>query len=135
LVHHKATGKLYAQKQFKKASLVVVHKKMVEQTKAEPAILESVRHPFVVKLYYAFQDKEKLYLTPEYAQGGELFLHLALSTFFPETTAIFYLAELVLTPSHLHQNVEVVYRDLKSRELFVGRRRSPPPDRLLSQQS
>ncbi|RPA92657.1 Pkinase-domain-containing protein [Choiromyces venosus 120613-1] len=112
LVRHKATGKLYAQKQFKKASLVV-HKKMVEQTKTERAILESVRHPFVVKLYYAFQDKEKLYLILEYAQGGELFLHLALSTFFPETTAVFYIAELVLALSHLHQNVGVVYRDLK----------------------
>lgn len=112
LVRHKTTGKLYAQKQFKKASLVV-HKKMVEQTKTERAILESVRHPFVVKLYYAFQDKEKLYLILEYAQGGELFLHLALSTFFPETTAVFYLAELVLALSHLHQNVGVVYRDLK----------------------
>jgi serine/threonine protein kinase len=112
LVRHKDTGKLYAQKQFKKASLVV-HKKVVEQTKTERAILESVRHPFVVKLYYAFQDKEKLYLILEYAQGGELFLHLALSKFFPETTAVFYLAELVLALSHLHQNVGVVYRDLK----------------------
>lgn len=112
LVRHKTSGKLYAQKQFKKASLVV-HKKMVEQTKTERAILESVRHPFVVKLYYAFQDKESLYLILEYAQGGELFLHLALCTFFPETTAVFYLAELVLALSHLHHNVGVIYRDLK----------------------
>ena len=51
LVKHKLTGVLYAQKQFRKASLVV-HKKLVEQTKTERAILESVnRHPFVVKLF------------------------------------------------------------------------------------
>ncbi|KAI5841110.1 kinase-like domain-containing protein [Morchella snyderi] len=112
LVRHRETGKLYAQKQLKKASLIV-HKKMVEQTQTERAILESVNHPFVVKLYYAFQDHEKLYLILEYAQGGELFLHLSQQTMLPEATAVFYLAQLVLALSHLHLNVGVVYRDLK----------------------
>ncbi|KAF2396154.1 kinase-like protein [Trichodelitschia bisporula] len=113
LVKQRATGRLYAQKQFKKASLVV-HKRLVEQTKTERAILESVnRHPFVVKLFYAFQDHEKLYLILEYAEGGELFHHLALERLFPEDTAAFYLAELVLALDHLHRTVGVVYRDLK----------------------
>ncbi|PTU21645.1 hypothetical protein P175DRAFT_0500525 [Aspergillus ochraceoroseus IBT 24754] len=113
LVRHALTGKLYAQKQFKKASLTV-HKKLVEQTKTERAILESVnRHPFVVKLFYAFQDHEKLYLILEYAQGGELFTHLAMERMFGEDAAAFYMAEMVLALEHLHQNVGVIYRDLK----------------------
>jgi serine/threonine protein kinase len=113
LVRQKETGRLFAQKQFKKASLVV-HKKLVEQTKTERVILESVnRHPFVVKLYYAFQDDEKLYLILEYAQGGELFHHLSLERMFSEETAAFYLAEMVLALDHLHNTVGVVYRDLK----------------------
>jgi serine/threonine protein kinase len=113
LVRQKETGRLFAQKQFKKASLVV-HKKLVEQTKTERAILESVnRHPFVVKLYYAFQDDEKLYLILEYAQGGELFHHLSLERMFSEETAAFYMAEMVLALDHLHNTVGVVYRDLK----------------------
>jgi serine/threonine protein kinase len=113
LVRQQTTGKLYAQKQFKKASLTV-HKKLVEQTKTERAILESVnRHPFVVKLFYAFQDHEKLYLILEYAQGGELFTHLAQERMFTEEVASFYMAEMVLALEHLHQNLGVVYRDLK----------------------
>jgi serine/threonine protein kinase len=113
LVRHTSTGRLYAQKQFRKASLTV-HKKLVEQTKTERTILESVnRHPFVVKLYYAFQDHEKLYLILEYAQGGELFTHLAAERMFTEEVASFYLAEMVLALEHLHHNVGVVYRDLK----------------------
>lgn len=113
LVKQRATGRLYAQKQFKKASLTV-HKRLVEQTKTERSILESVnRHPFVVKLFYAFQDHEKLYLILEYGQGGELFHHLAMERMFsPETTA-FYMAELVLALEHLHTNLGVIYRDLK----------------------
>ena len=113
LVKQACTGKLYAQKQFRKASLTV-RKQLVEQTKTERSILESInRHPFVVKLYYAFQDHEKLYLILEYAQGGELFEHLRTERMFPEETAAFYMAEMVLALEHLHHNVGVVYRDLK----------------------
>lgn len=113
LVKQESTGRLYAQKQFRKASLTV-HKKLVEQTKTERAILESVnRHPFVVKLFYAFQDHEKLYLILEYAQGGELFTHLAQERMFTEEVASFYMAEMVLALEHLHTNLGVVYRDLK----------------------
>lgn len=113
LVKQAATGKLYAQKQFKKAS-ITVHKRLIEQTRTERTILESInRHPFVVKLYYAFQDHEKLYLILEYAQGGELFHHLAMERMFTEEVAAFYMAEMVLALEHLHQNVRVIYRDLK----------------------
>ena len=113
LVKQQSTGKLYAQKQFRKASLTV-QKQLVEQTKTERVILESInRHPFVVKLFYAFQDHEKLYLILEYAQGGELFTRMLTERMFPEDTAAFYMAEMVLALEHLHHNVGVVYRDLK----------------------
>jgi tRNA A-37 threonylcarbamoyl transferase component Bud32 len=113
LVKQHATGKLYAQKQFKKASLTV-HKRLIEQTRTERTILESInRHPFVVKLFYAFQDQEKLYLILEYAQGGELFTHLAMEGMFSADVAAFYMAEMVLALEHLHQTVRVIYRDLK----------------------
>jgi serine/threonine protein kinase len=113
LVKQSGTGRLFAQKMFRKASLTV-HKSLIEQTKTERTILESInRHPFVVKLYYAFQDQEKLYLILEYAEGGELFTHLATERMFPEETAAFYMAEMVLALEHLHHTVGVVYRDLK----------------------
>lgn len=121
LVRHVITGKLYAQKQFRKASLTV-HKKLVEQTKTERTILESVnRHPFVVKLFYAFQDHEKLYLILEYAQGGELFTHLAMERMFDEDATAFYMAEMVLALEHLHQNIGVLYRDLKPENCLLDR--------------
>jgi len=113
LVRQRATGRLFAQKQFKKAS-ITVHKKLIEQTKTERNVLESVnRHPFIVNFYYAFQDQEKLYLILEYAQGGELFHHLAAERMFSEDVAAFYMAEMVLALDHLHRTVGVIYRDLK----------------------
>lgn len=119
LVKQRTTGKLFAQKQFKKASLVV-HKKLIEQTKTERQILESVnKHPFVVNLYYAFQDHEKLYLILEYGQGGELFTHLTTERMFSESKSAFYLAEMVLALSHLHDHLGVVYRDLKPENILL----------------
>ncbi|KAL1607025.1 hypothetical protein SLS59_002728 [Nothophoma quercina] len=113
LVRQLSTGRLFAQKTFKKAS-ITVHKKLIEQTKTERNILESVnRHPFIVNFYYAFQDHEKLYLILEYAQGGELFHHLEAERMFSEPVTAFYMAEMVLALDHLHRKVGVIYRDLK----------------------
>ncbi|KIV95177.1 hypothetical protein PV10_02858 [Exophiala mesophila] len=113
LVRQNATGRLFAQKQLTKAFLKV-HKKRIESTMSERSILELVtRHPFVVNLYYAFQDHEKLYLILEYASGGELFRHLEMEKFFSEEVAAFYIAEIVLALDYLHNTVGVIYRDLK----------------------
>ncbi|KAI9811303.1 MAG: serine/threonine protein kinase psk1 [Thelocarpon impressellum] len=119
LVRQLSTGRLFAQKQFRKAS-VVVNKHLVEQAKTERTILESInRHPFVVKLFYAFHDHEKLYLILEYAQGGELSTHLAAERMFQEDVAAFYMAEMVLALEHLHHNLGVVYRDLKPENILL----------------
>lgn len=73
---HIESGILYAMKVLKKASLFV-HAKNAEHTKAERQILEEVRNPFIVQLFYAFQTNDRLYLILEYATGGELFTHMA----------------------------------------------------------
>lgn len=112
LVKEKATGCLFAMKQLRKASMIVEQKK-IEQTKTEKSILESLRHPYIVQLYYALQDHQKLYLILQYAQGGELFTHLAEERMFSEDCTAFYIAEMALALYHLHANVGVVYRDLK----------------------
>lgn len=112
LVRERSSGRLYAQKQLKKASMIVEEKK-IQMTKTEKEILESVRHPYIVKLFYALQDQSKLYLILEYAQGGELFHHLNNQAMLSEDTVSFYAAEIILALNHLHRNVGVVYRDLK----------------------
>ncbi|BFZ53751.1 serine/threonine protein kinase psk1 [Savitreella phatthalungensis] len=119
LVKQKSTGKLYAQKQLKKAS-VTIRTKTLEYTKAERQILQDVRHPFIVKLFYAFQDHRKLYLILEYAEGGELWTHLETEKMLGEQVAAFYAAELVLALSHLHSQ-GIIYRDLKPENCLLDR--------------
>ncbi|ORX97196.1 kinase-like protein [Basidiobolus meristosporus CBS 931.73] len=111
LVKQKATGRYFAMKVLKKAS-IVVHTKNTEYTKTERTILEEVSHPFIVKLFYAFQTDSKLYLILDYVAGGELFTHMAYERMFDEDVARFFAAELVLALEHLHE-LGIIYRDLK----------------------
>jgi serine/threonine protein kinase len=43
---------------------------------SERNVLSVVNHPFIVKLNYAFQTKDKLFLILEFAPGGDLGEHL-----------------------------------------------------------
>eukprot|EP00729_Bicosta_minor_P010551 gene10551-3432_t len=60
--------KVFAMKVLKKAT-IIRNKKDVVHTKAERNILEAVKNPFIVELFYAFQTNGKLYLILEYLSG------------------------------------------------------------------
>lgn len=49
---------------------IVCSAKDTAHTRAEREILETVRHPFIVDLWYAFQTGGKLYLILECLSGG-----------------------------------------------------------------
>jgi hypothetical protein len=53
-------GAVYALKSLRKE--VLLRRNQIEHTKTERAILQSVSHPFIVALRYAFQTQDKLYL-------------------------------------------------------------------------
>jgi len=119
LVRKKANqdqGRIFAMKVLKKS--VIAAKGQTEHTKSERAILCEIRHPYIVRLRYAFQSDEKLYLVTDYYNGGSLFYHLRKSRGFSEERARFYGAELVLALDHLHQN-GVIYRDLKLENILM----------------
>jgi len=126
LVREVTTGKLFAQKQLKKASFIInentneIHEKNYQRTLNEKTILETVNHPNIVKLYYAFQDNNKVYLILEYLDGGELFHHLAQERFMTEKNASFYIAQMVLAIRYLHCNLKVIYRDLKPENCMLN---------------
>jgi len=93
----------------KKATLKVRDR---ERTKMERNILVDVRHPFIVRLHYAFQTDGKLYLILDFLRGGDLFTRLSKEVMFTEEDVKFYLAELALALDHIH-SLGIIYRDLK----------------------
>ncbi len=108
----------YAMKVLRKASLMI-HQKDVEHTMNERQILEAIQHPFIVKLFYAFQTSFKLYLILGYAPGGELFTYLAKERMFTEDMVVFYSSELILALDHLH-SLGIIYRDLKPENVLLA---------------
>ena len=65
----KTKGSLFAMKVIAKKDL---GRKAVEGVVAENKILQSLQHPFIVGLHYAFQDVAHFYLVLSYAGGGDL---------------------------------------------------------------
>eukprot|EP00743_Colponemidia_sp_Colp-15_P000706 GILK01000783.1.p1 GENE.GILK01000783.1~~GILK01000783.1.p1 ORF type:complete len:537 (-),score=100.78 GILK01000783.1:86-1654(-) len=116
LVRRKINGMTYAMKALKKDQLIA--RNQVEHTMMERTILESVQHPFLVRLQFAFQTHDKLYFVLDYLRGGELFFHLKKEHRFVEDRAKFYGAEIALGLGHLHSH-NIVYRDLKPENILL----------------
>lgn len=83
LVKKNDDQKVYAMKVLKKKHMI--KRNQVEHIKTERRILvtllsnlfqEMIDHPFIIRLKYAFQNPQKLYLVMDYCPGGELFFHI-----------------------------------------------------------
>ncbi|PAA86766.1 hypothetical protein BOX15_Mlig000304g2 [Macrostomum lignano] len=99
----------------------VMRLKQVEHVKNEKAILNTVSHPFLVKLYWTNHDIKFLYMVFEFVCGGEIFSYLRTSGTFSNAATLFYAAEILSAIMYLH-DMSVVYRDLKPENLLLDAR-------------
>jgi len=94
------------------------------KAKLERDVLRYVKHPFLVRLRYAFQTKTRLYLVTDYYAGGTLLEMLRKQQqreVDPDAAALrFYACELALALTHLHSK-NVVHRDVKPSNVLVDR--------------
>jgi len=68
--------------------------------------------PWVVQLYYSFQDPTYLHLIMEFCPGGDLMTMLLQYDTFSEDITKFYVAECVCAVEAVH-NLGFVHRDVK----------------------
>jgi serine/threonine protein kinase len=101
---------VYALKMLKKYE--ILKRNQLEHLKNEKEILSSIDNPFIIKLKGTFQDDHYVYMLLEYACGGELFGRLRKEGRFSNDVALFYITEIIVTLSYLHDN-NIAYRDLK----------------------
>lgn len=92
-------------------------------TRAERETLAELRHPFVVRLRYAFQSKDRLYLVTDFYAGGSLERHLddAFPNGLGHARTQYYSASLVAALRHCHA-AGVVHRDIKPGNVLVDAR-------------
>ncbi len=112
----RTTRDLYAIKVMKKELLL--RKNMTSHVLAERRVMSLAKNPYVVKLYYAFQSNEYLYLVMEYLVGGDVGSLLQAWGSFDETMTKQYLAEVVLALEYLHAN-GIIHRDLKPENMLI----------------
>lgn len=86
----------------------------------ERHVLGTMKNDFIVKMHYAFQNKNKLFFVIDYCPGGELFFYLSNLGRFKEDTTRFYASNILLAIEHLHFQ-KVLYRDLKPENVLMGK--------------
>ncbi|XP_076868840.1 serine/threonine-protein kinase Sgk2b isoform X2 [Brachyhypopomus gauderio] len=117
LARHRKNERYYAVKVLQKH--IVLKKEAEGLVKCEHnVLLKTVNHPFLVKLHFSFQTRDRLYLALDYAAGGELFYHLQREHVFMEPRARFYAAEMASALGYLH-SLHIVYRDLKPENVLL----------------
>ncbi|KAJ3090820.1 hypothetical protein HK102_002563 [Quaeritorhiza haematococci] len=116
LAKKRTTQDLFAIKILKKDDMV--RKNMVSQVLAERKVLALSRNPYVVKLYFAFQSKEYLYLVMEYLIGGDVSSLLGAFGVFENEMCRFFAAEVTLALEYLHAN-GITHRDLKPDNMLI----------------
>ncbi|KAM4631806.1 3-phosphoinositide-dependent protein kinase 1 [Discoglossus pictus] len=112
-----STGREYAMKILQKRHIVKENK--VQYVTRERDVMSHLDHPFFVKLYFTFQDVEKLYFGLSYAKNGELLKYIRKIGSFDETCTRFYSAEIVCALEYLHEK-GIIHRDLKPENILLS---------------
>ena len=54
----------------------IITKRSIKSVMNERQILTQLHNPFIVNMYYAFQDRDNLYLVMDMLSGGDLRYHI-----------------------------------------------------------
>ena len=115
-VKSKKTNKHYALKQMSK--LKIIDKKSIKSINSERDLLSELFSPFIVNMYYAFQDKEFLYLVIDLLPGGDLRYHISIHKKFSEEQTRFFICGIILALEYIHSK-GVIHRDIKPENLVL----------------
>lgn len=118
VVQRKSDSNLFALKVVSKERLLS-EKIRLKDVFTEKEVMMKANHPFIVQLYFTFQDEKNLYYGMHYMNGGNLGFYLRKMKRFSEETSRFYCAQIILALQYLHQELKAIYRDLKPENVLI----------------
>ncbi|PHJ21601.1 calcium-dependent protein [Cystoisospora suis] len=118
---NKATKNVRAVKTIGKAKV-----KNVKRFRQEIAIMKSLDHPNIIKLFETFEDHKNIYLVLELCKGGELFDRIIEEGYFSEMYAGSVMRQVFAALYYIHQH-GIAHRDLKPENfLFADKSKEAP---------
>ena len=110
-------NKIYAMKKMLK--LEIIDKNSQKDILIELSILSRIHHPFICNIYFAFQDKEYLYLVSDFYSGGDFRYQLINCKTYTEPQIKFLVSNILLSLEYLHSN-KVIHRDIKPENILIN---------------
>nr|BAJ95121.1 predicted protein [Hordeum vulgare subsp. vulgare] len=140
---HMKIGKYYLEKTIGKGNFAVVklathcdtHQrvaiKIIDKSRLDPtdhrklereiAVMKSLVHPYIIRLYEVMESKSLIYLVTEYAPNGEMLDLLIREKRLSEAKAREKFRQLILAVEYIHSK-NIVHRDLKAENLLLDAR-------------
>ncbi|XP_068005601.1 serine/threonine-protein kinase 32B isoform X2 [Melanerpes formicivorus] len=107
---------MYAMKYMNKQKCI--ERDEVRNVFRELQIMQGLEHPFLVNLWYSFQDEEDMFMVVDLLLGGDLRYHLQQNVHFNEGTVKLYICELALSLDYL-QRYHIIHRDIKPDNILL----------------
>ncbi|KAI8996883.1 kinase-like domain-containing protein [Pilobolus umbonatus] len=98
----------------------MLKKEQLAHVKAERDILAESDSPWIVQLYFSFQDTINLYLIMEFLPGGDLMTMLIKYDTFSEPVTQFYIGEIALALETIHK-LGFIHRDIKPDNILIDK--------------
>ncbi|ESO98301.1 hypothetical protein LOTGIDRAFT_91944, partial [Lottia gigantea] len=116
IVQKKDTKKMFAMKYMNKQ--MCVKKDAVTNVMREVDILKTLDHPFLVNLWFTFQDEEDMFVVVDLLLGGDLRYHMQQDVVYSEDQVKLYICEIGLALDYLQRN-HILHRDIKPDNILL----------------
>ncbi|XP_077402160.1 serine/threonine-protein kinase 32A isoform X2 [Vanacampus margaritifer] len=116
IVQKKDSKKMFAMKYMNK--LKCVERNEVRNVLKELQIMRNLEHPFLVNIWYSFQDEEDMFMVVDLLLGGDLRYHLQHNVHFSDGTVKLYVCELASALGYLRSK-RIIHRDIKPDNILL----------------